>query len=117
MAQLGLLAGRKAVAASTFQTASLHLRLSINLLGDSGWEGHYDLTLACHNAAAEISLLVLDAPSAFVLIESVRNNARDDLDLLQAETIRVYALGMSDWQNEAIALAIDLLHFGRNCKS
>lgn len=108
IAQLCLLAGRKAASSSTFRTACVYLNLGIEFLGDCGWRDEYELCLALHNAAAEMYLCSTDFDAMERLVDVVLKEARPS-DHIQAETTRLYAMGMVNRQNEALDYGIELL--------
>ena len=51
-----LASGAKAVKSLMFSMAAVYLNLGIDLLGDKGWRDDYVLTLALHNASAEMEM-------------------------------------------------------------
>jgi predicted ATPase len=108
LAQLCLLAGRKAAASSTFRTACIFLSLGIEFLGDTGWRDHYHLSLALYNAAAEMHLCINEFDEMERLVRCVMKEARL-IDRIHSETTLVYAMGMINKQNESIDLGIQLL--------
>jgi predicted ATPase len=108
VAQLCLMAGRKAAAASTIGTACVYLNLGIELLGECGWRDHYPLSLALYNAVAEMHLCIADFDVMGRLLEVTLKEARPS-DRIQAEVTQVYALGIRNRQNEAVDFGIRLL--------
>jgi predicted ATPase len=108
LAQLCLLAGRKAAASSFFRTACVYLNLGIEFLGENCWRDHYHLSLAVYNAAAEMHLCVADFDAMEQLVNVVLKEARPS-DRIQSETTRVYGMGMINKQSEAIDLGVQLL--------
>lgn len=108
LAQLCLLAGRKAASSSTFRTACIYLNLGIEFLGNKGWRDEYELCLALHTAAAEMHLCSTDFDAMERLVDVVLKEARP-IDRIQAETTRLYAMGMVNKQNEAIDFGLELL--------
>lgn len=123
IASLCLHAGRKAAKSSTFRTATVYLNLAIDLLGDRGWRDEYELTLAVHNAAAEMDMCTANFEAMDKLIESVLIHARCQGDKIQARATQIYAMGVSDRQQEALDLGLAVLaslgeRFPRNlCRS
>jgi histidine kinase len=109
VATLCLHAGKKAAKSSTFRTASIYLNLGIELLGSRSWRDDYDLTLALHNAAAEMEMCTANFERMEFLLEKVFLHARNSEDKIQAHATRIYALGVSDRAPEAIDTGIEVL--------
>jgi predicted ATPase len=102
IASLCLHAGRKAAKSSTFRTASTYLNFGIRLLGANGWKEHYSLELDLHNAAAEMELCITNFDRMNALLDAVFENVRHPPDKRQAYATRIYALGVTDQQQEAL---------------
>jgi predicted ATPase len=102
-------AGKKAAESSTFRTASIYLNLGIELLGSRSWRDDYDLTLALHNAAAEMEMCTANFERMEKLLEKVFLHALNSEDSIQAYATRIYALGASDRAPEAIDTGIEVL--------
>jgi predicted ATPase len=109
VATLCLHAGKKAAKSSTFRTASVYLNLGIELLGSRSWREDYDLTLALHNAAAEMEMCTANFERMEKLLENVFLRARNSEDRIQAYATRIYALGVSDRAAEAIDTGVEVL--------
>jgi histidine kinase len=110
VATLCLHAGTKAAKSSTFRTAAVYLNLGIDLVGESGWRGaDYKLTLTLHNACAEMEMCSSNMERMDELIDAVLSHSRQALDKMQAQSTRIYVLGLTDRQQEAIELGIDVL--------
>jgi predicted ATPase len=109
IASLCLHAGKKAAKLSTFRLATVYLNFGIGLLGDRGWRDEYDLTLASYNAAAEMNMCTGHFDAMEPLLESVLKNSRSSCDRIQAQSTRIYALGMADRQDDALDLGLEVL--------
>jgi predicted ATPase len=109
VASLCLHAGKKAAKSSTFRTAAVYFNFGIDLVGDQGWEEEYNLTLSLHNAAAEMELCTANYEKMDVLITNVLLKARQPLDKIQAQVTQLYAMGITDKQQQAIDKGMDLL--------
>jgi predicted ATPase len=57
LAQLNLMAARKAKAASAYEAAVMQLRVGLKLLAENSWQSNYDLTLALYVEAVEAEYL------------------------------------------------------------
>lgn len=109
VATLCLHAGKKAAKSSTFRTASIYLKLGIELLEPRSWRDDYDLTLALHNASAEMEMCTANLERMEQLLEQVFLHARDAEDKIQAYMTKIYALGVCDRAAEAIETGILVL--------
>jgi predicted ATPase/signal transduction histidine kinase/CheY-like chemotaxis protein/tRNA A-37 threonylcarbamoyl transferase component Bud32 len=102
LAQLNLLAGKKAKAATAYETAVKYLSLGIELLnppqssltlgggeGKSSWESQYELTLNLYVEAVEAQYLNTNFEQATALADIVLQNATNLLDQM-----KVYALNI-----------------------
>jgi predicted ATPase len=109
IASLCLHAGKKAAKSSTFRTATVYLNLAIDLLGDGGWQHEYEMTLAVHNAAAEMDMCTTNFEAMESRIESVLKHASCLGDKIQAHTTQIYTMGVRDRQQDSLDLGIHVL--------
>jgi predicted ATPase len=80
LAELNLIAGQKAKAATAYESAIRYLKVGLSLLTASSWHQHYELTLALHQEAAEAAFLSGDFEQMEQLAEVVRNKRKRQLD-------------------------------------
>ena len=109
VAELCLRSAERAVAASSFPTASLYLELGIWLLEVDAWKDQYALCLALYNTAAEVNYCTGDFDRVNTLLTAVFDNARCFNGKLRAYCIQAYALGATEKMEEAINLGLDVL--------
>ncbi|MBD2778911.1 hypothetical protein [Iningainema tapete] len=57
LAQLNLIAGRKAKASAAYEPAVKYLRIAMELLTNNSWYTQYELTLNLHKERAEVELI------------------------------------------------------------
>jgi predicted ATPase len=113
IATLSLQAGRATAQLSAFRLAALYLNLGIELLGTRAWRDEYTLTLALHDAAAEMNMCAGNFDAIESLIESVLQNSRSADDRIQAQATKIYAMGLNDRQNDGVVYGIGVLsHLG-----
>ena len=91
LAELNLKAGRRARAASAFEQALQYFTLGLELLGVGAWKRHYPLALSLHEAATEMSWLCGRFELMEKLAGAVKDNAREDLDLVNVYRYRIQA--------------------------
>ncbi|KAI2512461.1 PhoQ sensor [Fragilaria crotonensis] len=95
-AQLALDAARKAVDWSSFESAKTSISFAVSLLDKRSWRDDYDLTLAIHDAAAEIAYACGDFENVEYMVAEVLKGGRSFDDKLQANLTKVYALGSTN---------------------
>ncbi|MEG3991528.1 serine/threonine-protein kinase PknK [Microcoleus sp. S28C3] len=87
LAQLNLIAGRKAKAATAYEAAVTLLKVGLELLAENSWQSHYDLTLALYVEAVEAEYLNTNYEKSAILAEVVLQQASTLL-----EKVKVYEL-------------------------
>lgn len=87
LAQLNLIAARKAKAASAYEAAVMQLRVGLKLLAENSWQSNYDLTLALYVEAVEAEYLTTNYERSATLAEVVLQEASTLL-----ERVKVYEL-------------------------
>ncbi|MCL1475185.1 hybrid sensor histidine kinase/response regulator [Argonema antarcticum] len=78
LAQLNLIAGQKAKAATAYESAAKYLNVGLGLLATNSWENQYDLTLNLYVETAAVEFLTTNFSRAEIL---------SDVVLLQAKTL------------------------------
>ncbi|OUL33783.1 serine/threonine protein kinase [Nostoc sp. T09] len=89
LAQLNLIAGKKAKAATAYETAVRYLSKGLELLPDDSWHHQYNLTLDLYVEATGAEYLNLNAERATSLAEVVLKQAKSLLD-----KVKIYELQM-----------------------
>jgi len=89
LAQLNLIAGKKAKAATAYEPACRYLSKGLELLSESSWESQYNLTLDLYVEATGAEYLNLNAERATSLAEVVLKQATNLLD-----QVKIYELQM-----------------------
>jgi predicted ATPase len=102
MAGLRLLAGKKAVKASSFSLAAEYFLAGIDSLSPSCWKDQYDLTLDLHCSSAEALYVLPDFDAMGVMIRAILVHARSFDDQLRARYVRVLSLSAQDRAYDAI---------------
>jgi PAS domain S-box-containing protein len=109
LAQLNLMAGRKARAATAYQAAREYATVGLQLLGADAWQRQYDMTLCLHDLAAEVVFLMGDFEQMDHLIEAVIHHGKTSLDQIQVYQVRIQALVSRNQFVEAIAISQSVL--------
>ncbi|MEG3898367.1 MULTISPECIES: AAA family ATPase [unclassified Microcoleus] len=87
LAKFNLIAGQKAKAATAYEAAVRYLNVGLELLAESSWQSHYDLTRNLHLETLEAEYLNTNFERAQQLSEIVILQAK-----IQLEKIKVYEL-------------------------
>ncbi|HEY9634235.1 MAG TPA: AAA family ATPase [Coleofasciculaceae cyanobacterium] len=109
IAQLNLIAGQKAKAATAYAAATEYLLMGLGLLVDSSWESQYDLTLSLHNEAAEAAFLNGDSDALQRLVEIVQNRAKTLLDKVKVYEVQIQAYMGQNKLKEAVNTGLQVL--------
>lgn len=109
LAEMSLLAGKKAKASAAPTAASAYLEAGLALLGEQGFERRYDLAIALHTHAAEASFLSGNLEQMERHAEAVLRNARDVLDAVKLHETRIQAYAQQNKFFEAIRIARQVL--------
>jgi PAS domain S-box-containing protein len=89
LAQLNLLAGRKAKAATAYASASRYLSVGRDLLGASGWDRRYQLAFGLCIEAAECEYLNGNLETAERLLSELLAHASSKLDRAAAYRLQI----------------------------
>ncbi|MBW4505231.1 MAG: AAA family ATPase [Scytonematopsis contorta HA4267-MV1] len=89
LAQLNLIAGRKAKAATAYEVATRYLNTGIDLLSSNSWQVHYELILALYTEATEVAHLSGEFEQVEQKAETVLKWGRSLLDKVKVYEIRI----------------------------
>lgn len=104
LARLNLIAGKKAKAATAYETAARQLRMGLELLREDSWETQYDLTFPLYAEAAAVEFLNINFERAKMLSEEALNHAKTLL-----EKVKVYEIQMQFYsQQNQMQVAFDI---------
>jgi predicted ATPase/signal transduction histidine kinase len=109
LAQLNLIAGRKAKASTAYAAAKRYLTVGIKLLSAKAWQSQYELTLALHEEAAEAAYLSGDFEQMEQLADLVRNQARSLLDKVKVYEVNIQACMVRNQMDLALQMALQAL--------
>ncbi|MBD1898809.1 AAA family ATPase [Trichocoleus sp. DQ-A3] len=109
LAQLNLIAGQRAKAATANDSAVKYLQVGLFLLARDSWNSQYELTLALHEEAAEAGFLSGDFEGMQRLIESIQNCAKMLLDKIKVYEVQIQAYVSQNKLLEAVNTALEVL--------
>ncbi|MEG4211825.1 AAA family ATPase [Microcoleus sp. S13_B4] len=99
LAQLNLIAGQKAKAATAYESAAKYLNVGLGLLATNSWENQYDLTLNLYVETAAVEFLTTNFSRAEILSDVVLLQAKTLLDRVQVyETKMQYYIAQNQMQ-------------------
>jgi predicted ATPase len=76
LAGLNLIAGKKAKAATAYETAARQLRVGLELLREDSWETQYDLTFLLYAEAAAVDFLNINFERAKSFLRRLSNTRK-----------------------------------------
>ncbi|MEH2283974.1 MAG: AAA family ATPase [Nostoc sp.] len=91
LAELNLIAGHRAKAATAHDSAVKYLQVGLGLLASDSWDNQYELTLALHSEAAEAAFLSGDFEGMQRFVEIVQNCAKTLLDKIKVYEVQMQA--------------------------
>jgi len=109
LAQLNLIAGKKAKASAAYQPAFTYLTQSLELLAADRWEIKYDMTLTLYVEAAEAAYLIGDFEQMEKLIEIVLQQAKTALDKVKVIEVKIIAMMIQSKPECAIKTGVQIL--------
>ena len=109
LAQLNLIAGKKAKASAAYEPAFNYLQVGIKLLGEKGWQTQYNLTLALHVEAAEAAYLSGKFEQMERLAQTALVRAKTVLDKAHVIEVKILALIAQTQLEQAVATGVQIL--------
>ncbi|MBD1832379.1 AAA family ATPase [Cyanobacteria bacterium FACHB-472] len=109
LAQLNLIAGQKAKAATAHDSAIKYLQVGLALLAQDSWTHQYELALSLHEEIAEAAFLIGDFDRMQSFVEIVQNCARTLLDKVKVYEVQIQAYMGQNRLIEAVNTALEVL--------
>jgi predicted ATPase/signal transduction histidine kinase len=109
LAQLNLIACRKAKNSTAYQAAREYITVGLSLLIENTWQQQYEMTLALHELAAEIALLNGNFEAMEQFIDTVIKQAHSLLGKVNVYCIRIQSHIFQSKLTSAIAIAQPVL--------
>ncbi len=109
LVELNLIACRKARTATAYQAAREYALVGLSLLGENAWQQQYEMTLAFHEAAAEVAYLCGDFQQMEELIKTVTHQTHSLLEQVNIYRLRIQANAARNQLVEALAIGQQFL--------
>ncbi|HBE47430.1 MAG TPA: serine/threonine protein kinase, partial [Cyanobacteria bacterium UBA11369] len=109
LAQLNLLAGGKAKAATAYADAQKYLTMGIGLLEPDCWQTNYELTLSLYESAAETAYFNGDFELMNKFIKEVLQQAKTLLEKVKVYEVKIQAFAAQNQIGEAVKLGLEVL--------
>ncbi|MDJ0715621.1 MAG: AAA family ATPase [Prochloraceae cyanobacterium] len=109
LANLNLIAGRKAKDSTAYEPAVRYLNLGLNLLEKNSWQEQYELTLNLYLAAVEAEYLNTNLERAKYLSDIAIDNAKHPLEKVKGYELKIQFYISHNQMIEAIDTALEVL--------
>lgn len=107
LAELNLMAGRKAKASTAYASAARYLKTGMNLLSEDSWRLYYELTYSLYMECSECEYLTGNFEEAEKLFDVILKNAQTDRDKAEVYRIKVALYQSKGKFKEAIESGIE----------
>ncbi|MDZ8104409.1 MAG: AAA family ATPase [Nostoc sp. DedQUE12a] len=109
LAELNLIAGQRAKAATAHDSAVKYLQVGLGLLAEESWMCQYELILSLHSEAAEAAFLSGDFEGMQRFVEIVQNHAKTLLDTIKVYEVQIQAYVGQNRPLEAVKTGLQVL--------
>jgi predicted ATPase/signal transduction histidine kinase/tRNA A-37 threonylcarbamoyl transferase component Bud32 len=109
IAQLNLIAGQKAKAATAYTAAVQYLKTGLSLLTEESWQTQYDLTLNLYQETVEAQYLNTQFHEAETLAEVILERPTNKLDRVKAYELKVQIYTAQNQPLKAIETGLEAL--------
>ncbi|MEG4108435.1 ATP-binding protein [Microcoleus sp. S13_C5] len=109
IAQLNLMAGKKAKSATAYRAAVAYLNVGRGLLSADCWQSSYDLALSLYEEAAEAAYLCGDFSGMKQLAEVVQNSAKTIVEKVKVYDVEIQAAVSQVNLKESLKIGLNVL--------
>jgi predicted ATPase/signal transduction histidine kinase/CheY-like chemotaxis protein len=111
LAQLNLVAARKARASTAYDAVSKYGNFGLELLPEDSWKTQYNLTLSLHEIAAEAVYVTGNFAKVEKLVDIVLQNAQTLLDKIKSYEVRIQSYIAQSQPLEAVLTGLKVLQY------
>jgi len=109
LAELNLMAGQKAKAATAYESAIRYLKIGLGLLAVNSWQNRYELTLALYESAVETAYLNGNFKQMEKWATVVLQQAKTPIDKMKVYEVKIQACMAQVKQLEAVKIGLQSL--------
>ncbi len=110
LAQLNLIAGKKAKLSTAYQPALNYLHIGIEQLPPNSWQQQYSLTLSLYEESAEVAYLNADFALMDQFVTTVLSQAKTVLDKVKVYEVKILAYNAQGLFAEALTIGLEVLN-------
>ncbi len=110
LAELNLLAGRRAKSSSAFETALKLVKVGMNCLPEQSWQENYSLTLRIYLETGESEYLNGNNESALVIFKQTLSHVNNLLEKCQVNEYKIMCYRMQNDLNSAYKIGLSTLN-------
>ncbi|HBE19106.1 MAG TPA: serine/threonine protein kinase [Cyanobacteria bacterium UBA11149] len=110
LAQLNLIAGRKAQSSTAYSAAQKYLTTAMDLLNPNSWETQYNLTLAIYESGVETAYLSTDFELMGKWANIVLQKAKNILDKIKIYEVKIHTCMAQGKQLSAVKIGLQVLN-------
>ncbi|WP_341525910.1 AAA family ATPase [Nostoc sp. UHCC 0302] len=110
LAQLNLIAGRKAKSATAYVAATKYITTAIKLLAVDSWQNQYELALTLHSEMAELAYLNGDFEEMEQWLQVLLQHGKQLRDKVKAYEVRILSQVAQNRMSEAVQMGIEILN-------
>ncbi|MGB6296347.1 MAG: AAA family ATPase [Rivularia sp. (in: cyanobacteria)] len=110
LAQLNLMAGKKAKTATAYEAASKYFNTCLGLLEPQSWQSNYDLTFNLYTETAEIEYFQGSFIESNTLCNISLNQAKSILDKVRVYEIKIQSSVAQNRMSEALEIGVQVLN-------
>jgi PAS domain S-box-containing protein len=112
VAQLNLVAGKRAKTSTAYASALSYLAAGRALLSEDSWERQYELTFSIEYHRAECELLTADLAAAEERLTMLSRRARNLVDIAAVACLRLTLYTTLDWSDRGVEVCLEFLKRG-----
>ncbi|MGL5192356.1 MAG: ATP-binding protein, partial [Chroococcales cyanobacterium] len=110
LAELNLIAGKKAKLSTAYQPALNYLQIGIEQLPPNSWQEQYPLTLSLYEQAAEVAYLKGDFALMEQLVATVLSQAKTVLDKVKVYEVKIGGYNAQGFVEDSITIGLELVN-------